>query len=81
MNVKGRYSKWIVAIVILLNVGFSFGILWAMKNGAEEPTKLIDRWFDWTTVELAALTGIKVTNIFKELIETLKNKTNGGGEG
>lgn len=31
---KGQYSKWLIPIVIILNVGFSVGIVIAMKMGA-----------------------------------------------
>lgn len=75
---KGQYSKWLVPIVILLNVLFAIGIVVAMKFGADEPTTLVNRWFDWTTVEILALFGIKAGKIGKdvlmELFATLKEK-------
>lgn len=75
---KGQYSKWLIPVVILLNVGFSIGIIIAMQKGMIEPTSLIDRWFDFTTVELLAMCGITVGKIGKDvlagLFEVLKDK-------
>lgn len=77
---KGQYSKWLIPIVIVLNVGFSVGIVIAMKMGAEEPTTLVNRWFDWTTVEILVLFGIKAGKIGKDvltgLFDVLKEKYN-----
>lgn len=56
---KGRYSKWIVALVILLNVIFAIGILLAFIKIGKEPKTLITFWFGWTTGELWLLAKIK----------------------
>ncbi|MFA5424640.1 MAG: hypothetical protein WC374_12370 [Phycisphaerae bacterium] len=75
---NGRYSKWLVPVVIALNVLFSVTLMFFMKNGMAEPTTLIDRWFDFTTVELVAMAGITAGKMGKEVlagfIEALKNK-------
>lgn len=75
---KQKFSKWLVPVVILLNVGFSVGLILAMKNGMIEPTRLIDRWFDFTGTELivmGGITGAKVTrDIFMKLFDMLKEK-------
>ena len=69
---KGQYSKWIILIVILLNVAFAFGVMRAMKGGADEPATLIKEWFRWTGVELTATAGIKFAKITAEAIKVLK---------
>jgi len=75
---SGQYSKWLVPVVIVLNVGFSVGLIIAMKNGMIEPTRLIDRWFDFTGTELivmGGITGVKVgKDIFVGLFDALKEK-------
>jgi len=71
---KGAYSKWLIAAVIVLNIGFAIGVMIAVKNGATEPETLINRWFDWTTAEIFAVSGVKITKIIKELLETIKAK-------
>ena len=51
-----------------------------MKSGADEPTTLVNRWFDWTTVEILVLFGIKAGKIGKDvlmgLFDVLKDKYN-----
>lgn len=75
---KQKFSKWLVPVVILLNVGFSVGLIIAMKNGMVEPTRLIDRWFDFTGTELVVMAGITVGKISKDifmgLFDALKEK-------
>ena len=61
-----RYSKWIVALVILLNTGFAGAVLYAFLRVGSEPTALVAAWFGFTTVELWTLAGItkaKVTQV------------------
>ena len=53
-----RYSKWIVALVIMLNVGFTGVVLYLFLMTGNEPTTLIGCWFAFTTVELWTLAGI-----------------------
>jgi hypothetical protein len=53
-----RYSKWIVALVILLNTGFAGAVLYAFLQVGSEPTALVGAWFGFTTVELWTLSGI-----------------------
>ena len=60
---SGQYSKWLVALVIFLNVAFAAGVMWSMTQGAVEPKTLITAWFGWTTVELGATTYIKKKKI------------------
>ena len=64
-----KFSKFIVTLVILLNVGFTVAVLYAFLRVGSEPTALIAAWFGFTTVELWALAGIK-----KREIETQNDK-------
>ena len=56
---KNKYSKIIVAAVILLNVGFTAGVLYTFLRVGSEPTALIAAWFAFTTGELWMLAGIR----------------------
>ena len=53
-----RYSKLIVALVILLNTGFAGAVLYTFLRVGSEPTALIAAWFAFTTGELWLLSGI-----------------------
>lgn len=65
-----RYSKWIVALVILLNALFAGAVLFVFLRVGSEPTALVAAWFSFTTVELWTLAGITKAKV-----------TQGGGEG
>lgn len=54
-----KFSKAIVALVILLNAAFTTAVLFIFYKLGLEPTTLIGAWFGFTTVELWALAGIK----------------------
>lgn len=56
---KGRFSKFIVVLVILLNVVFTAGIFYVFTKVGNEPSTLIVSWFGFTTVELWSLSKIK----------------------
>ena len=59
-NKKGRFSKFIVTLVIILNVIFTAAILYVfLKTDGSEPSTLIGSWFAFTTVELWSLSKIK----------------------
>lgn len=62
-----RFSKKIVALVILLNTGFTGAVLYVFLRTGSEPTSLVVAWFGFTTVELWTLAGIT------------KEKLKGGG--
>ena len=53
-----RYSKFIVALVILLNALFTGAVLFVFLRVGSEPTTLVAAWFGFTTVELWTLAGI-----------------------
>jgi hypothetical protein len=53
-----KFSKWIVALVILLNALFTGAVLFVFLRVGSEPTTLVAAWFGFTTVELWTLAGI-----------------------
>lgn len=56
-----KYSKRLIILVIMLNVifaGIAMFVLW--DTGSESPS-LTAAWFGFTTTELLAIAGIKVT--------------------
>ena len=61
-----RFSKVIVALVILLNVAFTAAVLYTFYHIGSEPTALISAWFAFTTGELWFLAGIKRKEIEKQ---------------
>ncbi len=71
-----RFSKFIVTLVILLNVSFTVAVLYAFLRVGSEPTALISAWFAFTTIELWALAGIKKREIDVERRE-MEWKENG----
>lgn len=55
-----KFSKRVVALVILLNTGFAGAVLFVFwKTNGSEPTALITAWFAFTTGELWMLSGIR----------------------
>ena len=63
---KSRYSKAIVAIVILLNALFAAAVLVVFAKTSAEPTALVGCWFAFTTGELWMLASIKKEKVKKE---------------
>lgn len=58
-----KFSKWIVALVIILNAAFTIAVFYVFCRVGAEPVTLIGCWFGFTTVELWALAGIKKREI------------------
>ncbi|NLZ54920.1 MAG: hypothetical protein GX892_17600 [Thermoanaerobacteraceae bacterium] len=56
---KNRFSKFIVTLVILLNVVFTAAVLYVFNNVGSEPVTLVTAWFAFTTGELWFLAGIR----------------------
>lgn len=56
---KGIYSKLIVLLVIMLNVGFTIYIVESMKVMLFEPAVLVGGWFTFTSVEVGACAYVK----------------------
>ena len=63
---KSLFSKFIVTLVISLNVIFTIGVLLIFLRTSSEPTSLVVAWFSFTTVELWSLAGIKKAKEKKE---------------
>ena len=66
-----KYSKVIVALIIILNVLFTAAVLYVYLRVGSEPKTLITAWFAFTTGELWFVSGIK-----KKEIETGKEPEN-----
>jgi len=58
-----KFSKTIVALVILLNVAFTAAVLYIFLKIGSEPMTLIGCWFAFTTGELWMLASIKKKEI------------------
>lgn len=58
-GVMMKYSKLIVASIIIMNAMFAVAILYVFLKTSAEPTVLVGAWFAWTTGELWALSKIK----------------------
>lgn len=54
-----KFSKIIVALVILLNVVFAAAALFVFLRTESEPTVLVGCWFAFTSGELILLSKIK----------------------
>lgn len=63
---RPAYSKFIVALVILLNTAFAASVLYIYLRVGSEPKTLITAWFAFTTSELLFLAGIKRREIKEE---------------
>lgn len=63
---KSRFSKFVVTLVILLNVVFTAAVLYTFLRIGNEPVTLIAAWFAFTTGELWMLAGIKKKKIKEE---------------
>ncbi|MGF0094980.1 hypothetical protein HKO22_07175 [Peptoniphilus sp. AGMB00490] len=68
-RIKSQYSKFIVTLVILLNILFTVIVLFIFAKTGTEPSTLIGAWFSFTTVELWSLSRIKKKKIEKEIHE------------
>ena len=63
---KGLFSKFVVVMVLALNVAFTIAVLTIFLRTSTEPSSLIVAWFSFTTVELWSLAGIKKAKEKKE---------------
>ena len=63
---KNRFSKFIVTVVILLNILFTAAVLYTFLKVGSEPMTLIGCWFAFTTGELWMLSSIKKTKVRKD---------------
>ena len=62
---KQRFSKAIVAMVILMNIIFTCAVLYVFLRTGSEPTALVGAWFAFTTGELWMLGSIKKAKVKK----------------
>ncbi len=63
---KNKFSKFIVTVVILLNILFTAVVLYVFLQTGSEPITLIGCWFAFTTGELWMLSSIKKSKVKKE---------------
>lgn len=60
-----KFSKKMVALVIVLNVAFAAVVFTLSYYDKTVPPELINWWFRFTAIELLALAVIKVTEVVK----------------
>ena len=58
-----KFSKFIVSLVIVINILFTLAVLFIFYRTGSEPMALIGAWFTFTTVELWSLASIKKKEI------------------
>lgn len=63
----GYFSKFIVLLVVLLNVGFAVKVFQVFSMVGSEPVVLTTAWFAFTTGELFLLSRIKGKEIKAEV--------------
>ena len=63
---KNKFSKAIVATVVLLNTIFAAAVLYGFLKIGSEPVTLIGCWFAFTTGELRMLSSIKKAKVNKK---------------
>ena len=56
---KNDFSKYIIALVVILNIIFTREVLIIFREVQNEPAVLIGCWFGFTTGELWLLSKIK----------------------
>lgn len=67
--VKGRFSKIIISLVILMNIIFTTVVLAVFAKVESEPVALIGSWFAFTTGELWMLASIKKSKVKKGVLK------------
>lgn len=60
---KGKFSKFWVTFIILLNIAFTVAVLITFNRTGAEPAALVASWFAFTTGELWLLADIKKKKI------------------
>lgn len=66
------FSKLVVILVIIMNIGFTLAVLCITREGHNVPDSLIAAWFSFSTGELWILSGIKKHKIKNDI----ENKIN-----
>ena len=62
---KGGFSKFIITLVILMNICFTASILYVFLQTGNEPGVLVGSWFAFTTGEVWMLALIKKEKVKK----------------
>lgn len=62
---KGGFSKWIIVLVVLMNIIFTSAVLYVFLKTSSEPVALVGAWFAFTTGELWMLSSIKKEKVKK----------------
>ncbi|MDD3049762.1 MAG: hypothetical protein PHR06_01300 [Candidatus Cloacimonetes bacterium] len=62
---KNKFSKFVVAAVVVLNSVFTAAVLYVFLKTESEPTALVAAWFSFTTGELWMLSSIKKSKVKK----------------
>lgn len=62
---KGGFSKWIIVLVVLMNIIFTSAVLYVFLKTSSEPVALVGAWFTFTTGELWMLSSIKKEKVKK----------------
>lgn len=75
MKKDSQFSKFIVTLVLFLNVTFTSVVLYIFLKTSAEPTVLIGCWFAFTTGELWLLATVK-----KDKIKNNKRDKNNDNE-
>ena len=63
---KGAFSKFIIILVIVLNVIFTGYLLYIMPQLTFEPSTLIISWFGFTSGEAGLVALIKIFKVKKK---------------
>jgi flagellar basal body-associated protein FliL len=63
---KNKFSKFIVTLVVTLNILFTAAVLYIFMMTGSEPITLIGCWFAFTTGELWMLSSIKKSKVKKD---------------
>lgn len=58
-----KFSKYIVSLVVFLNVSFVVAVLYIFFRVGSEPVALIGAWFAFSTGELWMLSSIKKAKV------------------
>ena len=56
---KGLFSKFMVFLIIVLNIWFTLKVFDGVETTSVEPSSLVMSWFAFTTGELWMLSSIK----------------------
>lgn len=58
-----KYSKFMVTLIILLNIGFAAAVLFVNFKGGSVADSLIVAWYGFTATELWNMAKIKINKV------------------